>query len=414
MLLTGGSAVDSRRNVMEFDDLWSFDGSAWIALGPPGDPMSGIRIQADAQHRIYSLGGFADFGNGALRVLENNRWRRLPPSPSEAMMGEPGFVFDAARNRFVAFGSSAASADVIAQERTGLTLRDLVARVNGIVDNTNDLIIQLQGLKQQLDSGGRRVAPGPQALALVDSTINELTHFRDSTLTRPEPVMGYRQYPRLRAEVTTVAGMVWRGIHALTASEKLRTSELKTETDAQRCMRPSLRADICCTCASSSGDPAPSFACATLRRCCRPHRDPVRLSPAVPGAALGVRQGDHHCGPPLDVAWPAAIALLPGVLRGAASIAARSLWLPIGIHASWDFLPGNVAADAPGIFQIEYRGPRWLTGGPLAPDGSLLEAILILPLSVALLREARLRGRIHGGPDTRASPTSPDAPRRTE
>jgi hypothetical protein len=123
-------------------------------------------------------------------------------------------------------------ADVVAQERTGLELRDLTARVNGIVDNTNDLIAQLRELKQQLDSGGRRVADGAHALALVDSTIKELTYFRDSTLTRPEPVMSYRQYPRLREEVTTVAGMVWRGIHAPTAGETLRTSELKTETDA--------------------------------------------------------------------------------------------------------------------------------------------------------------------------------------
>jgi len=123
-------------------------------------------------------------------------------------------------------------ADVVAQERTGLELRDLTARVNGIVGNTNDLITQLQALKQQLDSGGRRVAQGAQALALLDSTITELTHFRDSTLTRPEPVMGYRQYPRLREEVTTVAGMVWRGIHAPTAGEVLRTTELKSETDA--------------------------------------------------------------------------------------------------------------------------------------------------------------------------------------
>jgi hypothetical protein len=122
-------------------------------------------------------------------------------------------------------------ADVVAQERTGLELRDLTGRVNRIVDGTNDLLAQLQGLKQQLDSGGTRVPQGAQALALVDSTIKELTHFRDSTLVRPEPVMGYRQYPRLREEITTVAGMVWRGIHAPTAGETLRTGELKTETD---------------------------------------------------------------------------------------------------------------------------------------------------------------------------------------
>jgi CAAX protease family protein len=95
----------------------------------------------------------------------------------------------------------------------------------------------------------------------------------------------------------------------------------------------------------------------------------------------------------------AAIALLPGVLLGAGFIAARSLWLPIGIHASWDFVLGNVAADAPGIFRIEYGGPRWLTGGPLAPDGSLPEAILILAISVALLWAARQRGRIHNRSD---------------
>src|SRR4030095_6952332 len=86
-------------------------------------------------------------------------------------------------------------ADVVAQARTGLELRDLTARVNGLVDNTNALIAQLQGLKQQLDSGGRRVAQGAQALALVDSTIKELTHFRDSTLTRQAPGQGSRQYP---------------------------------------------------------------------------------------------------------------------------------------------------------------------------------------------------------------------------
>jgi hypothetical protein len=122
-------------------------------------------------------------------------------------------------------------ADVVAQEKTGLELRDLTGRVNRIVDGTNDLLKQLEGLKQQLDSGGSRVPQGAHALALVDSTIRELTHFRDSTLVRPEPVMGYRQYPRLREEITTVAGMVWRGIHAPTAGETLRTGELKTETD---------------------------------------------------------------------------------------------------------------------------------------------------------------------------------------
>jgi hypothetical protein len=40
--------------------------------------------------------------------MDNGRWRRINVNPSTAMRGEMGFVFDAARNRFVAFGSSMA------------------------------------------------------------------------------------------------------------------------------------------------------------------------------------------------------------------------------------------------------------------------------------------------------------------
>lgn len=90
----------------------------------------------------------------------------------------------------------------------------------------------------------------------------------------------------------------------------------------------------------------------------------------------------------------AAIAMLPGLLLGAAYIATRSLWLPIGIHASWDFVLGNVAAGGAGMFETAYQGPAWLTGGSLAPDGSLPEALLIVAISVALLWVARRRGRI--------------------
>lgn len=65
--------------------------------------MSGMRVSVDAQSRIYSFGGFRDSSVGDLRVLENNRWRRIGVHPS-VTSAEGGFVFDAARNRFVAFG----------------------------------------------------------------------------------------------------------------------------------------------------------------------------------------------------------------------------------------------------------------------------------------------------------------------
>ena len=71
----------------------------------------------------------------------------------------------------------------------------------------------------------------PETIAAIDSALKDLTHFRDSTLTRPTPVMGYRQYPRLAEEVNTVSGMVWRGVSAPTAGEKLRLTELVRESD---------------------------------------------------------------------------------------------------------------------------------------------------------------------------------------
>ena len=73
---------------------------------------------------------------------------------------------------------------------------------------------------------------GIAARADVDSALRDLRHFRDSVLARPLAGLGYRQYPRLREEVQTVSGMVWRPLMPPTAGEMLRLAELKTETDA--------------------------------------------------------------------------------------------------------------------------------------------------------------------------------------
>ena len=136
-----------------------------------------------------------------------------------------------------------AASDVVMQRTTGLELRELTSRVNAIVGSTTDLLRQLTALRTQLggDDTSRVAATRPagvaapratpQTMAAIDSAIRDLTHFRDSTLVRPEPQMGYRQYPRLLEEVSNVDGMVWRGISAPTAGEKLRLTELKQETD---------------------------------------------------------------------------------------------------------------------------------------------------------------------------------------
>ena len=128
--------------------------------------------------------------------------------------------------------SDMSSAQVIAQHDAAIQLRDLTVRVNQVVATTDDMLRQVTGLQDQLrrssagaDSAQRRV------LADVDSTIRDLRHFRDSVLARPLAGLGYRQYPRLREEVQTVSGMVWRPLMPPTAGEMLRLGELKKETD---------------------------------------------------------------------------------------------------------------------------------------------------------------------------------------
>ena len=115
VLMTGGSAVDSRREYVLFNDLWSFDGIAWTQLPSSGDRISGARIDSDSQQQLYSFGGFRDDrAIGDLRVLADHVWRPVGVHPS-VTTAEGGFVFDAARNRFVAFGGGSAGNALVSE-----------------------------------------------------------------------------------------------------------------------------------------------------------------------------------------------------------------------------------------------------------------------------------------------------------
>jgi hypothetical protein len=131
-------------------------------------------------------------------------------------------------------------AQVVAQHDAAIQLRDLTMRVNQVIATTDDVVRQLSSLQDQLRrtprSGTDGAASTPDStqrrvLADVDSALRDLRHFRDSVLARPLQGLGYRQYPRLREEVQTVSGMVWRPLMPPTAGETLRLGELKTEAD---------------------------------------------------------------------------------------------------------------------------------------------------------------------------------------
>ncbi|MES1222367.1 MAG: kelch repeat-containing protein, partial [Bacteroidota bacterium] len=99
--LNGGSSFDV------FNDIWSFDGKTWKLTGVAGDKRSGIRMAYDTKrNKLFSFGGWSNGNSLAeLRLMENGEWKALSNLP-EMKASEPGFVYDADRDKLIAFGGS--------------------------------------------------------------------------------------------------------------------------------------------------------------------------------------------------------------------------------------------------------------------------------------------------------------------
>jgi hypothetical protein len=69
----------------------------------------------------------------------------------------------------------------------------------------------------------------------------------------------------------------------------------------------------------------------------------------------------------------------------------RRLWLPIGIHAGWNFTEGGVfgaaeSGTAPhGWLQSTTSGPAWLSGGDFGPEASVVTVMICGALGLALV-----------------------------
>jgi ABC-type transporter Mla subunit MlaD len=132
-----------------------------------------------------------------------------------------------------------AQADYEAQLAAALELRDLVSQVNQVVDRMEDLKRQLGGLIENLgktaaaaaDGGNGSTGPSSDTalVAAARAALQRVTDLR-AKLTRPLPGLGYRQYPRLREELTSLLGSITRPLAAPTEPQKRRLAELRSET----------------------------------------------------------------------------------------------------------------------------------------------------------------------------------------
>ncbi len=96
----------------------------------------------------------------------------------------------------------------------------------------------------------------------------------------------------------------------------------------------------------------------------------------------------------------AAGLLAAGVLLGAAFVAARSLWLPIGLHLAWNFTETGIFGGATsghdelaGLFATRFSGAPLLTGGEFGPEASLTGVIVVTLAAAAMVGAAWRRGQ---------------------
>ncbi len=122
-------------------------------------------------------------------------------------------------------------ADYQAQYASVLELQGLANQVNDMVTRGDDIKRQLVDLEQTIRRNPGSV-PGANASLVADLKVaqEKLAVIVDSTLRRPPPNMGYRQYPRLREELNSLLGGIARSPTAPTDPQKTRSGELRTET----------------------------------------------------------------------------------------------------------------------------------------------------------------------------------------
>ncbi|MCY7339830.1 MAG: CPBP family intramembrane metalloprotease [Sphingomonas bacterium] len=95
-----------------------------------------------------------------------------------------------------------------------------------------------------------------------------------------------------------------------------------------------------------------------------------------------------------------AIAIEAGILLGGAYMLTRSLWMPMGLHAAWNFTQGGIfdvpvsGIDQQGLVTAKLSGPELLSGGSFGLEASLIAMVLATAAGVWLVVLAVRRGHV--------------------
>ncbi|MFC4335419.1 CPBP family intramembrane glutamic endopeptidase [Salininema proteolyticum] len=109
----------------------------------------------------------------------------------------------------------------------------------------------------------------------------------------------------------------------------------------------------------------------------------------------------HLVNPGASVVGALSIAVSAGLMLGAAYVATRNLWVPIGIHFGWNFAAGGVFSTEvsgngtpQGLLDASTSGPALVSGGAFGPEASLYTPLAGLIITAVLLWIAKRRGNL--------------------
>ncbi len=98
----------------------------------------------------------------------------------------------------------------------------------------------------------------------------------------------------------------------------------------------------------------------------------------------------HGINPNASVFSSLAIAFEAGILLGAFYVLKRRLWLPIGVHAAWNFTEGAIYGSPVSGYQMQglivssLNGPEWLTGGAFGLEASVVTLVLCTGVGIGI------------------------------
>jgi uncharacterized protein len=109
--------------------------------------------------------------------------------------------------------------------------------------------------------------------------------------------------------------------------------------------------------------------------------------------------GLAHTQNPHATVLSTANVLLAGLWLSFAYLKTRSLWLPFGLHLSWNFAQTTFYAFPTSgfsfaerrLFDAETVGPTWITGGDFGPEGGILATVALIAATWYILKTPLLR-----------------------